>query len=109
MGSAADAVVHQWYTPVVPTDLRRIQVTESRELAAALLAAAPFLPADLPLSQQVRELAVVGARHLSGEPADDGERQQLLEQLARGFDEPEAAGIDWELLREGKRSAWPTS
>lgn len=91
----------------MPTRHHRIQVTEDRELAAALRAAAPHLPAGLPRSRQVRELAIAGARHLSGEPADDSERQKLLEQLARSFDDPEAAGIDWDLLREGKHRAWP--
>lgn len=96
-----------WYTAAVPTRHHRIQVTEDRELAAALRAAAPHLPSGLPRSQQVRELAIAGARHLSGEPADDGQRQALLEQLARSFDEPERAGVDWDALRDGKRSAWP--
>jgi len=31
----------------------------------------------------------------------------LLEQLAKSFDEPEMAGVDWDLLREGKQRAWP--
>jgi len=39
-------------------------------------------------------LAIAGARHLSGEGADDGKRQELLEQLAQGFDKPDVAGID---------------
>jgi hypothetical protein len=92
---------------LVPTHHPRIQVTEDRELTAALRAAAPYLPSGLPRSQQVRELAIAGARHLSGESADDDKRQELLEQLAQSFDEPETAGIDWDLLREGKRRAWP--
>lgn len=100
-------VVLGWYTCGVPTKHHRIQVTEDRELAAALRAAAPHLPAGLPRSRQVRELAIAGARHLSGELADEGKRQELLEQLARSFDEPERAGIDWDLLREGKHGAWP--
>ncbi len=91
----------------MPTHHHRIQVTEDRELTAALRAAAPHLPAGLPRSRQVRELAIAGARHLSGEPADDSKRQRLLEQLAQSFDEPESTGIDWDLLREGKHRAWP--
>jgi hypothetical protein len=101
------AVVHQWYTGMVPTHHSRIQVTEDRELTAALQAAEPYLPTGLPRSRQVRDLAIAGARHLSGETADDDRRQELLEELAQSFDEPEAAGIDWDLLREGKQSAWP--
>jgi len=102
-----EAVVLRWYTDSMPTHHPRIQITEDRELAAALRAAAPHLPAGLPRSRQVRELAIAGARHLSGEPVDEGRRQELLEQLAQSFDEPAVAGIDWDLLREGKQRAWP--
>jgi hypothetical protein len=91
----------------VPTHHPRIQVTEDRELTAALHAAAPYLPVGLPRSRQVRDLAIAGARYLSGERADDDKRQELLEQLAQSFDEPDVAGIDWDLLREGKSRAWP--
>ena len=91
----------------MPTHHPRIQVTVDRELAAALSAAAPHQPAGLPRSRQVRDLAIVGARHLTAEPADESRRQMLLEQLARSFDEPETAGVDWDLLREGKQRAWP--
>lgn len=91
----------------MPTKHSRIQVTEDRDLAAALRTAAPHLPAGLPRSRQVRELAIAGARLLSGEPLEEGRRQELLEQLAQSFEEPAAAGIDWDLLREGKHRAWP--
>jgi hypothetical protein len=91
----------------VPTRHHRIQVTEDRELAAALRAAAPHLPADLPRAQQVRELAIAGARHLSGESMDEGRRQELLEELANHFSKPETAPWNWEALREGKHRAWP--
>ncbi|HVY78538.1 MAG TPA: hypothetical protein VG898_08545 [Solirubrobacterales bacterium] len=91
----------------MPTQNPRIQVTEDHELRAALRAAAPHLPAGLPRSRQVRELAIVGARQLSGEPADEARRQELLERLAARFEQPEEAGIDWEYLRESKRRAWP--
>jgi hypothetical protein len=37
---------------------------------------------------------------------DTREHKELLEQLARTFDEPEVAGIDWDLLRDGKLRAW---
>jgi hypothetical protein len=91
----------------MPTRHSRIQVTEDRELAAALRAAAPHLPVGLPRSRQVRELAIVGARQLSGEQLEESRRQDLLEQLAQSFEEPGAAGIDWDLLRDGKHRAWP--
>jgi hypothetical protein len=58
-------------------------------------------------SRQVRELAIAGARHLAGAPDTEAQRRVLLERLANRFEHPDAAGIDWELLREGKRRAWP--
>lgn len=91
----------------MPTRHARIQITEDRELSAALSAAAPYLPAGLPRSRQVRELAIAGARHLSGELVGEDRRQQLLEELVQDFEDPEAAGVDWDLLRDGKRLAWP--
>jgi hypothetical protein len=100
-------VILRWYTGLVPTHHPRIQVTEDRELTVALRTAAPYLPSGLPRSRQVRDLAIVGARHLSGEHGDDDKRQELLEQLAQSFDEPDVAGIDWDLLRKGKQRAWP--
>jgi hypothetical protein len=100
-------VVHQWYTGFVPTQHPRIQITEDRELTAALRAAAPHLPTNLPRSRQVRELAIVGARQLSGELVEESRQRELLEQLAADFDAPETAGIDWDLLRDGKQRAWP--
>lgn len=91
----------------MPTAHPRIQITEDRELTAALRAAAPHLPAGLPRSRQVRELAIAGARHLSGELVEESRRQELLEQLAQSFEEPEVSGLDWDLLRDGKPRAWP--
>jgi hypothetical protein len=86
---------------------RRIQVTEDPALNAALRIAATHFPSDLPRSQQVRELAIAGARQLAATPESEARRRQLLEQLAGTFGEPEKAGIDWDLLREGKDRAWP--
>ncbi len=100
-------MVPQWYTWIVPTRHHRIQVTEDPELADALHAAEPHLPPGLPRSQAVRELAIVGARQLAAEPLSEDRRQHLLERLAARFEEPENAGIDLDLLREGKHRAWP--
>jgi hypothetical protein len=86
----------------MPTRHPRIQVTEDRELSAALRSAAPYLPAGLSPSRQLRELAIIGARYLS----DEGRSQELLKELARSFEQAETAGIDWELLRDGKLLAW---
>lgn len=86
----------------------RIQVTEDPELTRALSAAASHLPSGLPRSQQVRELAIVGARALTGsQPYTEEERRAGLERLAGRFLEGESAGLDWDLLREGKLRAWP--
>ena len=90
----------------MPTRHSRIQVTEDPELARALRSAAPHLPSGLSRSRQVRELAIAGARHLTGSPKAGDERRAVLERLARSFDEPVTAGIDWDALREGKRRAW---
>jgi hypothetical protein len=91
----------------MPTSHPRIQVTEDRELTAALEAAAPHLPAGLPRSQQVRTLAIAGARHLAAAPPDEAKRKELLEELADHFRKPETAPWDLEALRDGKRRAWP--
>lgn len=91
----------------MPTRHRRIQITEDPELARALRTAAPHLPAGLSRSRQVRDLAIAGARHLSSAPEIGAQRQALLERLANRFEHPEMAGIDWDLLREGKHRAWP--
>jgi hypothetical protein len=91
----------------VPTRHPRIQVTEDPELTRALRSAAPHLPPGLSRARQVRELAIEGAHHLAGASHTDAERRVLLEQLADTFEHPETAGIDWDLLRDGKRRAWP--
>ena len=91
----------------MPTSHPRIQVTEDPELARALRSAAPHLPAGISRARQVRELAIAGARHLAEVPETEDERRVLMERLAGRFIDPENAGIDWELLREGKQRAWP--
>jgi hypothetical protein len=91
----------------MPTQHPRIQVTEDGELAAALRTAAPHLPTGLPRSQQLRELAIVGARHLAAAPVNEERRKALLADLADNFRKPETAPWSWDALREGKRDAWP--
>lgn len=85
----------------------RIQVTEDPELTNALRAAAPHLPPGLSRSRQVRELAIAGARRLTGEPLTQQRRDALLQSLAGYFEQPDTAPWDWGLLREGKPGAWP--
>jgi hypothetical protein len=91
----------------VGTSHPRIQVTEDPELARALRTAAPHLRPGLPRSQQVRELAILGARHIGGEPMSEERRQELLDGLASYFEHPETAPWDWDAMRESKRLAWP--
>lgn len=91
----------------MPTSHHRIQVTEDRELTAALQAAARHLPPGLPRSQQVRELAIAGAKHLAAITPDESKRQALLEKLADNFRAPGTAPWDREALRDGKHHAWP--
>jgi FPC/CPF motif-containing protein YcgG len=101
-----DQVTQWWYTPCVATSHPRIQVTEDPELARALSAAAPHLRPGLPRSQQVRELALVGARHLAEELMTEERREELLDDLVSYFEHPETAPWDWDLLRDVKQRAW---
>jgi len=55
----------------------------------------------------VGELAIAGARHIAEEPPTEEQRTLLLERLAESSMKPETAGIDWDLLRDGKLRAWP--
>lgn len=92
---------------MVPTEHRRIQVTEDPELARALRSAAPLLPSGLSRAGQVRELALAGACRLTERDAGGMDRAAALRRLADGFTDSARAGIDWDVLREGKRGAWP--
>ena len=92
----------------MPTRYRRIQVTKDPELTRALRSAAPHRAQGLSRSRQVRDLAIAGARHLAGPSHSERERRALLERLAERFEHPETAGIDSELLHDGKQRAWPT-
>jgi hypothetical protein len=86
----------------MPTRHPRIQVTEDPELARALRSAASRLPPGLSRSAQVRELALIGARHLVGRERTESERRALLEGLAASFEDPGTL-IDLDLLRDVKQ------
>lgn len=92
----------------MPTKRPRVQVMKDRELAIALREAEPHLDCGMPVSQQIRELAIIGSRHLTEqeEQLDDAEVQRRLEKLAAMFENPESSGYDWEGLRDGKADAW---
>lgn len=56
----------------------------------------------------MRELALVGARHLAEEePISEERRNELMERFLSHFEHPETAPWDWDVMREGKRLAWP--
>lgn len=90
------------------TSHHRIQVTEDPELARALRVAEPYLPPGLARSRQVRELAIVGARHIAEQAPSEERRRELIESLISHFEQPETAPWDWDSLRESKQHAWPT-
>lgn len=104
----ASVVVHRWYSQDMPTKHPRVQVTKDRELAIALREAEQHLEKGMPVSQQIRELAIIGSRHLAEqeEQLDDAEIQRRLEKLAAMFENPESSGYDWKGLRDGKADAW---
>jgi len=91
----------------VATSHSRIQVTEDPELRRALRVAAPHLRPGMPRSQQVRDLAIVGAKHIAEEPIGQERQNELIERLVSHFEHPETAPWDWDSMREGKRLAWP--
>jgi hypothetical protein len=80
----------------------RIKVTKDPELEEALRRAAPYLKPGMPISQQIRELAIIGSQEFPDPdpPLDDAEVQRRLEQLAAMFENPETALWDWDMLRE---------
>ena len=69
--------------------------------------AGPHLPPGLSRARQVRELAIEGARHLAGASHTEAERRVVLERLADRFEHSETAGIDWDLLCDGKGRGRP--
>lgn len=79
---------------------RRLEAIR-RELRAEALSRRPW-PAVEPLAPRI-----TGARRLAGRARTEGERRALLGRLAERFAHPEAAGIDWDVLRDAERPAWP--
>jgi hypothetical protein len=41
------------------------------------------------------------------DPVAEKQRKALLKRFAARFTDPDNAGIDWDLLRDVKRHAWP--
>jgi len=49
----------------------------------------------------------LAAVRLVVDPETEQKRKALLKRFAARFSDPEHAGIDWDLLRDVKRHAWP--
>jgi hypothetical protein len=84
----------------MPRKHPHVKVTEDPQLAEALRAAAPYLRPGMSISQQIRELALIGAASLPKAPPDDQEARRRLDELADMFQNPETAFWDWDALRE---------
>lgn len=78
-----------------------IKVTQDPELEEALRRAAPYLKPGMSVSQQIRELAIIGSQGFPDpdSPLDDAEVQRRLKELAAMFKDPETALWDWDVLR----------
>jgi hypothetical protein len=50
---------------------------------------------------------LVAAARIVVDPKVEQKRRALLKRFAARFTDPEHAGIDWDLLRDVKRHAWP--
>ncbi|MGN6258770.1 MAG: hypothetical protein ACTHN3_13660 [Solirubrobacterales bacterium] len=81
-------------------------MTIDPELDKALRDAAPRLKPGMSVSQQIRELAIIGSQNVPDPPPDEAEMQRGLEGLVELFHDPEKGGLDWDLLRDGKADAW---
>jgi hypothetical protein len=54
-----------------------------------------------------RRIQITEEPELISPPRSEPERQALLDSLAETFDDPAAAGVGWDALRESKQLAWP--
>lgn len=77
----------------------RIKVTKDPELAEALRAAAPHLNPEMTVSQQIRHLAIIGARSFPEMP-DPEDSRRAWEWISEKLSDPETSGLDFDLLRE---------
>jgi hypothetical protein len=78
----------------------RVQVTMDPELAEALRAAAEHLNPEMSVPEQIRHLAIIGARSFpEWTPTDEETRRREWERFDEMLSDPEGAGLDWDLLR----------
>ena len=50
----------------------------------------------------------LAAARLVVDPEAEKKRKALLKRFTARFTDPDSSGIDWDLLRDVKRHAWPT-
>lgn len=89
----------------MPTNHRRIAVTQDEELTDALERAKGGFPPGTPLATMVHRLAIQGSDIVA---AHDEERKAALRRLAEWSTSPD--GIDRQALREARASwgqGWP--
>jgi hypothetical protein len=86
----------------MPTQHRRISITEDPELAAALRAVAALAPETPRPARLVRDLAIRGADAVL---AERREREAALERLVDWSTNP-SSGMDRDVLLHGRDAAW---
>ena len=86
----------------MPTQHRRIAVTEDPELAAALRQVAPLVEPGTKPARLVRDLALRGAETILQERRD---RDEAIEELIAWSTDPNS-GMDRDLLLHGREEAW---
>jgi hypothetical protein len=67
------------------------------------------MPTRVELHEEVDALPEpqLPAARLVVDPDAEKKRKALLKRFAARFTDPDNAGIDWDLLRDVKRHAWP--
>jgi hypothetical protein len=85
----------------MPTNWKRIAVTNDPELAEALERVAPFFPSTPP-ARVVHDLAVKGAEAVVGERASHGQAIERLVTFSTGDD----GLIDWDVLEGIDERGW---
>lgn len=74
----------------------QIKVTKDPELSEALRAAAPHLNPEMSIAQQIRHLAIIGARSFPEWTPPD---EETLRWAAEKMVDPNDSGLDLDLLR----------
>lgn len=85
----------------MPTNWKRIPVTEDPQLAEALQAVSPFYP-EVPAARLVHDLAILGARAIVAEQTVAGDQLEALV----AFSTRREGLIDWAALERVDELAW---